>query len=256
MNQQIVIQGQLISYFQSGEKNADTTLLFLHGWRSQKEVWHQVIKDITNKNDLNVNALALDLPGFGQSPITNLSWKVGDFANLVAEFINKLNLKNVCLVGHSFGGRVAIKLASTRIDIIKKVVLVDSAGFPMNQKKKKTFALVAKLVKPVFRPKFMQSVRKQIYKVIGAEDYVATPKLQEIFLNTINEDLTENMKRILQPSLVVFGEKDTETPVEYGEKMHELILNSKFKILKDAGHFSFLDKPQEFVEIIINFIRS
>ncbi len=100
----------------------------------------------------------------------------------------------------------------------------------------------------------MQGLRKKIYEQIGAEDYVTTPELQKIFVNVVNEDLSENMKRILQPTLIVFGENDIDTPTSSGEKMHLLIPNSKFVTLPNAGHFSFIDKPEEFVKILNEFI--
>jgi pimeloyl-ACP methyl ester carboxylesterase len=252
MNQQIVINNQLISFVKQGSELAEQTLLFLHGWRSNKEVWQEVVHQVIKLSSYQV--YTIDLPGFGTSPAPKGDWGVGDYANLVAEFISKLDLKNIVVIGHSFGGRVGIKLASTRADLVKKLVLVDAAGFVSSGTKKSTLGFVAKIVKPIFKPKFMQGLRRKIYKQIGAEDYVATPELQKIFVKTVNEDLSENMKRILQPTLLVWGENDTDTPVSFGEKMKFEIRNSKFEILKNAGHFSFLDKPEEFVKILNEFI--
>jgi pimeloyl-ACP methyl ester carboxylesterase len=252
MNQQIIIANQLVSYFKQGVENRGETLLFLHGWLSSKEVWNGVANKLTSQS-ANKLVYALDFPGFGQSPAPKGDWGVEDYANLVAEFICKLDLKNVVVIGHSFGGRVGIKLASSRIDLVKKLILVDAAGFASSSAKKSTFGFAAKIVKPIFKPKFMQGLRKKIYKQIGAEDYVATPELQKIFVKTVNEDLTENMKRILQPTLIIFGENDKDTPTSFGKKMHSLIPNSKFIILPAAGHFSFLDKPGEFVKVLNDF---
>lgn len=253
MNQQVIINKQLITFSQFGGLNANTTLIFLHGWRSQKEVWNPVIQNLLIINN-QLSIIAIDLPGFGASPVPDNDWDLSGYANIAAEFIKKLDLKNVCVVGHSFGGRVGIKLASSRADLVKKLVLVDSAGFVMDQNKKAAMSLAAKLVKPLFKPKFMQGLRKKIYRTIGAEDYVATPHLQKIFVKTIEEDLSENMKRILQPTLIVFGEKDLETPIEYGNRMSVLIPKSRLQILKDAGHFSFLDKTGDFVSCLVKFL--
>jgi pimeloyl-ACP methyl ester carboxylesterase len=253
MNQQIVINNQLISFVKQGSELAEQTLLFLHGWRSNKEAWNGVVSKLIS-GSANKLVYAIDLPGFGSSPAPRGAWTVSDYANLVAEFISKLDLKNVIIVGHSFGGRVGIKLASSRADLVKKLVLVDAAGFATSSAKKSTIGFAAKIVKPIFKPKFMQSLRKKIYKQIGAEDYVATPELQKIFVKVVNEDLSENMKRILQPTLIVFGENDTDTPASTGEKMHSLIPNSKFIILPNAGHFSFTDQPEEFIKNLNKFI--
>ncbi len=271
VNKQVVINNLLISYSEVQSGGAQT-LLFLHGWRSQKEVWLPVIQKLSVINS-QLSIYAIDLPGFGgsQAPTTpprqtghpslnkegnTAGWTVGDYVNIVAEFIGKLELKNVIVVGHSFGGRVAIKLASVNPKLVNKVVLVDSAGFAMEASKKKLAALAAKIVKPVFKPKVMQGLRKKIYQTIGAEDYVAIPELQKTFVNVTNEDLSDDMKKIQAPTLIIFGENDKETPATYGELMKFLIPKSKCLILKGTGHFSFLERPEEFVKILSDFILS
>jgi pimeloyl-ACP methyl ester carboxylesterase len=150
---------------------------------------------------------------------------------------------------------VAIKLSSSNPELISKVVLVDSAGFAMDASKKIFTKAAAKIVKPFFKPKFMQPLRKKIYQKIGAEDYLATPELQKTFVNVTGEDLSNDMKKIQAPTLIIFGENDKVTPVTYGELMKFLIPNSKCRVLKGAGHFSFLDKPEEFAEALKDFIK-
>ena len=230
MNKQIVISNLLISYTeQTGDSRK--ALLFLHGWRSNKEVWNDILLRISAEGgsasggkDKGLRMITLDLPGFGksQNPLPNpphkgegndRGWTVGDYANVVAEFIKKLELKNVILVGHSFGGRVGIKLLSEHPELISKLVLVDSAGFPMSAGKKSLIKTMAKIARPFFKPAFMQGFRKKIYKQIGAEDYLATPELQQTFINVTSEDLSEDMKKIKVPTLIVNGENDKVTPV-------------------------------------------
>lgn len=247
--QQIIVNNQLIGYLANGTAG-EKCLLFLHGWRSQKEIWNNVIAQLSSHQ-----VYALDLPGFGKSQTPLNPMTVGDYAGVVAGFIKKLDLKNVIIIGHSFGGRVGIKLAARHSELISKLVLVDSAGFAMSEGKKNLINTAAKIVKPIFKPKFMQGLRKKIYNAIGSEDYVATPGVMtEIYVNTINEDLTEDMKKITSPTLIVFGDQDTATPPEFGERTHSLIPNSQFQILKNAGHFSFLDKSEEFESQLIDFI--
>ena len=249
MANQIVVTDNLISYSQSGA--GDSAVIFLHGWRSQKEVWSGVVSRI---NDERLRIYSLDLPGFGGSSVPKEALTVGDYAEIVKGFIEKHGLKNVCLVGHSFGGRVGIKMTAVYPDLILKLVLVDAAGFVTNESKRRMFRYLAKLVKPIFKLSMMQGFRRKIYQFIGAEDYLATPELQKTFVNVVNEDLTEDLKKINCPTLIIFGENDNETPVEFGEKMHSLISNSRFEILPDTGHFSFLDKPEEFAKVLIDFI--
>ena len=255
MNKQVICKNLLISYIQSGDNNAAKTLLFLHGWRSEAGVWRGSIKQLNNLTNKQLQVAALDFPGFGQSQTPTQAMAVGDYAEVVAEFIKKLDLKNVIIVGHSFGGRVGIKLAAKHPELISKLVLVGSAGFPMNANRKSLMATGAKIVKPFFKPKFMQGLRKRIYQQIGAEDYVATPELQKTFVNITCEDLSEGMKKINCPTLIINGEDDKDTPVEFGQRMNSLIHNSKFTILPNAGHFSFLDRPEEFAGLISDFIK-
>lgn len=270
MNKQLVCKNLLISYSESGSKDSSSTIIFLHGWRSNKEVWNGIPEKLGNKE---IRKYALDLPGFGQSELPkfdqpldklgtpqsmniNNGWGVGDYAEVVAEFIKKLDLKNIIIVGHSFGGRVGIKLSSEYSELVTKLVLVDSAGFAMNQNKKSAMVVAAKIAKPFFKPKFMQGLRKKIYQKIGSEDYVTTPELQKTYVNVIGEDLSQDMKNIKCPTLIINGENDIDTPVVFGEKMHSLIHNSKFIILPNSGHFSFLDQPQEFIKELIKFIKA
>ena len=89
---------------------------------------------------------------------------------------------------------------------------------------------------------------------MGAEDYVATPKLQQTFINIINEDLTDLLPKIVQPTLLIWGENDKDTPLSQARVMEQKIPNAKLAVFKGAGHFSFLDKREEFVKELINFL--
>ncbi len=202
----------------------------------------------------DVGFFALDFPGFGKSAMPAKDFTVADYAEIVRRFIEKLELKNVILVGHSFGGRVGIKLASKYPGTIDKLVLVDSAGFITHQKKKNLISAMAKFARPFFKPKFMQGLRRKIYRHIGAEDYLATPQLQKTFVNVVSEDLSADMEKILCPTLIIYGENDAETPPEFGRRMQLKIKNCKLEILPKAGHFSFLDQPEEFVGQLEKFV--
>ncbi|HVY67984.1 MAG TPA: alpha/beta hydrolase [Patescibacteria group bacterium] len=249
MEKELVANGLLISYQDFG--GSGESIVFLHGWRSSKEIWDGIIKRLPSGK---YRALSLDFPGFGKSPLPEKSMSVGDYAAVAAETITKLSLGRVIIVGHSFGGRIGIKLAATRPELVGKLILADSAGFAMPTGKKKLLNFLAKLVRPVFRLKALAGLRRRIYKLIGAEDYIATPKLQQTFVQVTGEDLTADMQKISCPALIINGELDRETPPVFGRRMQALIPGSILRIIAKAGHFSFLDQPDEFLTMIGQFI--
>jgi len=248
MKDQVVINNLLINFYQAGE--GQKTLLFLHGWRSSATAWSEIIKTLDNKDFL---IYALDLPGFGGSAMPRASMTVDDYAQIVKEFIEKKGLKSIVLVGHSFGGRIAIKLLANYPHLVEKLVLVDSAGVIMKQNKTNIIRAIAKIVKPFFKPNFMQKARRKIYESLGAQDYLETPELKQTFVNVLNEDLTPYLGKISQPTLIIWGANDEDTPMEIEKIMHQKIINSQEIILENAGHFSFIDQPTKFSEAVVVF---
>ena len=258
MNRQIIIKGTLVSYAEHGPEGSPA-VVFLHGWRSNKEAWNGMVTRLTasqNNQSGSRRLIAIDLPGFGASEAPKSAYSVSDYAEIVAEFISKLTLTSVSLIGHSFGGRVAIKLAAQKPKLIQKLILIDSGGFRDESSKKNILKAGAKIVKPFFAHSFMRPLRAKIYKSIGAEDYVATPVIQETFMKVIGEDLTEDIQKISAPTLLIWGAKDAETPPSFGTRMNKLIAGSKLSVIAGAGHFSFIDKPDETAKLVGDFLTA
>lgn len=252
MNQQVVVLDTLVSFFSLNAQSDGTPLVFLHGWRSEKQVWQGIVERL---EVLGRPIYALDLPGFGASALPKTEYGLSNYALVVGEFLQKKQLSPAVVIGHSFGGRVAIRLAAEHPELVKRLVLADSAGFKMPQAKKTLLNAAAKLVRPLFRLSGLQGVRKKIYESLGAEDYLATPQLQRTFVRVINEDLSAEMQKIACPTLIVYGEADTATPPEFGRRMQSLIAGSRLEILSSAGHYSFLDQPEKFSQLISQFIE-
>lgn len=254
---QIAVNGLLVNYYAGGGSKLPA-LLFLHGWRSEGSVWFPALENFNVENSI----YCLNFPGFGKSELPHSAYSVEDYSEIVSGFISKLGLEKVVIIGHSFGGRVAIKLASKRPGFlrgstsltIKGIVLVDSAGFVERTFSNKLKRIIAKPLKPIFKLKPFHGVRKSIYRLIGSEDYVATPLLRETYLKVIGEDLSDDMKRIDIQTMIIWGAQDKDTPVKFAHKMKDIIKNSKLVILKDAGHFSFLDKKEEFLKALNDFL--
>src|SRR3989344_1652415 len=153
----IVLNQQLVNYYYWKPKQPSTqTVIFLHGWRSSSLIWKSAIERILERSNFQI--YALDFSGFGQSELPKKTFTLLDYSDLLKEFIRKLDLRKVCLVGHSFGGRVAIKLASVSRDLVHKLVLVDSAGFKIRSARNQIFRALAKIVKPVFRLPWLRAL--------------------------------------------------------------------------------------------------
>jgi len=245
---QKLINNQIVSYIKKEGDNSPP-LIFLHGWRSEGRVWTQIINTIPNKT-----IYTLDLPGFGASQNFKDGATLDDYANLVNEFIKSENIHEAILIGHSFGGRIAIKLASKNASWIKKIVLIDSAGLQEKNLKKFIYKIIAKIVKPFFYIPGLNSLRNKIYKKIGP-DYIATPAMQKTFLNIINENLDPLLKNINQETLIIWGKNDDITPISMAKTLKQNIKNAKLIVIASAGHFVFIDQPEEFSQELLNFIK-
>ncbi len=246
---QITVNGLLLNYY-AGGGSKPPTLVFLHGWRADGSAWFPALENFNFENSI----YCIDLPGFGKSELPHEPYSVENYSEIVSGFITKLGLEKVVIIGHSFGGRVAIKIASKIPNFLKGMVLVDSAGFVDRTFSNKLKRIIAKPLRPIFKLKPFHELRKSIYRLIGSEDYVMTPQLRETYLKAIGEDLSEALKKIETPTMIIWGAQDKDTPVKFAHKIKDIIKNSKLVILKDAGHFSFLDKKEEFLKEFKNFL--
>lgn len=251
VSKSIVIDGQLLRYWEhKAEVPPRGVLLFLHGWRSEARVWGKIISAFPE-----YDCYAPDLPGFGSSPAPGVPWAMNNYADAIRGFCSSLGLTHLTVVGHSFGGRIGIVLVVQNPSLYRALVLVDSAGIRRESSRTKLLPKLAKLVRPAFRPRFMHSLRKRIYKQIGAEDYVASPELQKTFVNVIKEDLSARLAFVKLPTLIVWGAKDTETPVRDAEQMKKAISGAELVVIPGAEHFSFVDSPEQFESSLKGFLN-
>lgn len=248
MKEKVVIDDLLASYIKINP-DAPIKVLFLHGWQANSDLWQEVISGL---KDNRLAIYALDLPGFGGSEAPKSPFGVSDYANFVKSFADKVGIEKIILVGHSFGGRIAIKL-SAETNLVSKLILVNSAGLIL--KDKSATRLLAKLARPFFLPKFMQGARRSVYRRIGSTDYLDSGKLRETYLKVIDEDLSSSLAKISAPTLLIWGDRDQEAPLEMGKLMNEQIKGSKMVIFKGVGHFSFLERKDDFVNELQEFIK-
>lgn len=247
MEKTIVVKGCKINYNEIGQgKN----VILLHGWGCGHTIFNQLITYLGSK----FNVLAVDLPGFGKSEVPLTIWSIQDYADAIDEFLNKLNIKYPVLIGHSFGGRISIILGAR--NKAEKIVLIDSAGIKPKRKMKYYIKVyIYKLLKNIGKINRLSSYVEKLKSHFGSDDYKSANEImRQILVKTVNTDLKEYLPQILAPTLLLWGEKDTATPVRDAYLMKKLIKDAGVVVFENSGHFSFLDKPMETNIIIENFL--
>lgn len=246
------VDGLNIHYLDEGQGDV---LLLLHGWGSSVDAWRRMIAEFSP----HFRLIAPDLPGFGGSDMPKQPWAVEDYAVFVLRFMQAVGIQDPILVGHSYGGRVILKLAGTGRVAPEKIVLIDSAGVKPKKTLKQRVRLAAfKTIKwtltlPLLR-RYTGELLDRARKHFGSADYNAAPEvLRRSLVLAVNEDLTCHMPSIHASTLLIFGEKDTATPVSDGQLMERLIPDAGLCIIKGAGHFSFVERPYEVHAILHSF---
>lgn len=255
MEKDIVVTGQLLHYYHvRAAVPKKNTIVFLHGWGSNSPLWFSsTVKLAENGFELYF----LDLPGFGKSATPIRPFFLGDYANIVASFIKKLELDSPILVGHSFGGKTGVKIAAKKLIPLFGLVLVDSSGLPHTTFVTKAKIGIAKKVKPLMELPFMKGIRSGLLHLSGSDDYIAFPELRETFVNIIREHVEYDLPHISVPTLIIWGEDDDNsyTPPSDASVFQNRIPGAQMQMLKKAGHYSFLDQPEAFLQALLPFIE-
>ncbi|MBI2036266.1 alpha/beta hydrolase [Candidatus Microgenomates bacterium] len=225
------------------------TILILHGWGVNGMVYQEV-KELLQKSGFSV--FAPDLPGFGGQPLPKVALTLDDYLTFTKSFIRKNIKGKYIMIGHSFGGRIAILLASLQPKNLTGLVLTGAAGIrhPLPLRSQIAFFL-AKYAGWV-RSDFL---RKLLYRVAGEFDYYKAGKLKKTFQNVIVKDLSDYLPKIMIPVLLVWGENDFIIPPADGEYMRQKIKNSKLILVLGARHNFPYTMPHVFVEKILPFLE-
>lgn len=250
------INGIKTHYVTSG--NGENILL-LHGWGTSVEPF----KGIITLLEKHFCVTALDLPGFGQTDEPRIAFGVDDYVDFVLNFIAEMKCKKLIILGHSLGGRITIKLSS-RKNLpfeISKIILVDSAGIKprktaIQKAKQSVFKLSKKFLTTKTGQKLFPNALENMKNKLGSADYRnATEIMRQTLVRVVNEDLTPYLSRITAPStLLIWGENDDATPLSDGKLMETLIPESGLAIVKNAGHYPFLEQPYIFNSILKSYL--
>jgi len=243
----ILINNLEINYKTAGEGKS---LLVLHGWGGSSDTWIEV-QEILSKQ--GYKTICPDLPGFGKSQIPAYAWDLDDYCDFIESFILSLNLEKFYLLGHSFGGALAVKCGLKFPQKIEKLFLIDAACFRRAKLKKRIFFIIAKILKIFSFLPFYSQAKKAFYKfMVGRSDYpYAEGIMKDIYLKIIKEDLGDDLGKIKMLTVIIWGEKDRTTPLKQAYLVKEKIYQAKLEIIPDVGHSPHRDTPEILAEKIL-----
>ena len=229
-------------------------IVLLHGWGASKERLFPLGKALT---EIGFRVLIPDLPGFGKSSLPSRPWGVGEYADFISKVIDKFyGKKKVYLFGHSFGGRVAIKIASRYPKKIAGIALCGSAGISRGNFFKRIFFLIlAKTGKQIFPQS--ERPRRLIYRLAREHDYEKTRGvMRETFKLVISEDLNPLLPKIKIPTLILWGTEDKMTPVTDGFILEKTIPKAKLVLFEGKGHQLPYEKVKKIARVVNSWSQS
>ena len=253
----IEVDGYNICVKVTGE--GEKTAVILQGWGTDLGVYDSVAAAIPD----GYRVVQFDFPGFGGSDEPREAWDVDGFADFFCKFMQAMEIRSALLIGHSYGGRVIIKLAARRSlpFEITNIILIDSAGIlPKRTAAQKRKIRRYKVLKKILNLKVIYALFPELIddwrSRQGSADYRnATPMMRQCMVKAINEDLTALLPEIREEVLLIWGDKDTATPIGDAHIMEEKIPNCGLAVIPGTGHFSFLERPAQFRGIMEAYLK-
>jgi pimeloyl-ACP methyl ester carboxylesterase len=259
------------------EGSGSQTIIFIHGLGSYLKAWTKNINGLKNE----YRCIAIDLPGYGKSSKKPHSGQMSFYADVVSQFIDYLNLKNVVLAGHSMGGQISMMTAINYPDKISKLILADPAGFESFTEGQKQWFRDVMTTDGVMKTTVEQiqtNLAYNFYNVPDDAEFMITDRIAMRFADDfenycyavvqsvdgmVDEPVIDILDQIKQPVLIIFGENDNLIPnrflnpgktIDIAKFGDEKIPDSKLVVIPKAGHFVQFEKPEEFNKAVQSFL--
>ena len=233
-----------INYIRYGDIDKQSVVL-LHGWGQNIEMMKPVGDSLID-NDV----IIIDLPGHGKSEEPKEVWNLKEFVNMIHELLTSLNVKDPILIGHSFGGKLSLLYAS--MYPVKKLILF---GSPFKVKKNPN-SLKVKALKKIKTLPGLNKLAETMKKHMGSTDYRnASPMMRNILVKHVNTDITEDIKKITCPAIIIWGTNDAAVPIADAYELETLIKDSAVIPYEGCTHYAYLERLGQTNSIIKNFIK-
>ena len=247
------VKGLDINYIVEGEGEP---VIVLHGWGANINTVLPIVNILKDR----YKVYALDLPGFGESEEPKEPISSFEYAKIVKDFIVDEGIEKASFIGHSFGGKLSIIMGSKYPDMVNKIVLIDSAGLIPKRGidyyvKVYSFKSLRFIYKNFFFWLKDDKRMERFYKKFGSTDYRdSSGVMRKILVIVVNENLKDLLKDIKAPTLIIWGDEDTDTPLYMAKTMEKEIKDSGLVVLEGAGHYSYLDDYYTFRAVINAFL--
>ena len=238
------------------EPTGPSRIIWLHGWG-------QTHASLLPLAELMINRAAnvlFDLPGFGETARLADGATTTDYAAALAEEVSALPAGKRVFVGHSFGCRIALRLAVDRPELVAGLVLIAPAGLPRRRSALWRFRaallrFIGRLARFVDRS-LGSGFHGRFAERFGSADYRNAGPLRETFVKVVNEDLSDVARQISQPVEIVVGEADSEAPPEISRRYEQLIENAELTVLPGFGHLDILSRGRHQLEArLLRFLK-
>lgn len=232
-----------INYIDYGDGN--NTIVLLHGWGQNIEMMKPIGDKLSNEN----RVIIIDLPGFGESKEPDTIWTMYDYTDCIHELLKSLKVENPMLIGHSFGGKISLIYASKYK--VSKLVLF---GSPFKKEIKK-LSLKTRILKKLKKVPGLNKLEGFAKRHIGSRDYKnASDFMRKIMVEHVNLDITEDVRKIKCPTIIVWGTLDKEVPLDRAYELEKLIMDSAVITYEGCSHYAYLERINQTINIIKNFI--
>ena len=238
----IKVQNLDINYIQYGEGR---DILLLHGWGQNIEMMRPIGDNFSNRFRITI----LDLPGFGNSDEPKEYWTIDKYSEMLEKFVTLVGIKKPIVIGHSFGGRVAIRFSAR--NPVEKLVLFGSPCIRIQE----NLSLKVKILKKLKTLPGMNAIGEYMKQFIGSRDYkAASPIMRQTLVEVVNEDLSKYAREIEEPTLLIWGEHDEEAPLSDAKELEKIMIDAALIILPGT-HYAYLENLPRIVTILNNFFK-
>lgn len=234
----IEIDGSTLYYQEAGE---GPPLILIHGLSGSGRWWRQNVNFLAQEYHVYV----IDLIGFGHG--RRQRFDLHRMAQIIAQWMDALDLDRATLIGHSMGGFIAADLASNHPEMVERLVLVDAVALPLGRSDSQ---IAVGLIRALFE------MPTNFLPILAGDAFRAGPRtIWRAARALLSSDISARLNRIQAPTLVVWGQNDWLVPLQIGVRIYDRLDDARFVVLSHAGHNPMWDRPDAFNGVLDDFLH-